>query len=236
MKEIIVPVPVQDEGSIQVNKRVVEEFITNPDFPFLISFPRTGSHWLRMIMELYFETPSLVRIFYYKDAADFTCYHRHDEELDIKRKNVIYLYRHPVDTIYSQLNYYKENGDDRKRIEYWANLYGRHLAKWLLEEKFTSKKTIITYEGMKKDMIKEFKKICGHFSAPFNREKLMPALKKVTKAEIKRKTIHDKQVINLSGSYQLGRKKFKENHSLFIMDHIYYVNKELKRYLTKQFS
>jgi len=230
MKEIIVPVPVQDEGSMQVNKRVVEKFITNPDFPFLISFPRTGSHWLRMTMELYFEKPSLVRIFYYKDATDFTCYHRHDEELDIKRKNVVYLYRHPMDTIYSQLNYYKQNVDDRKRIEYWANLYGRHLAKWLLEEKFTTKKTIITYEGMKKNMIREFKKICGHFSAPFNWEKLQPVSKKVAKTEVKRKTLHDKQVINLSDSYQLGRKKFKKDHLVFIMDHIYSVNEELKRY------
>ena len=42
----------------------------------------------------------------YKDAKTFTCYHRHDVELTISGcKNVLYLYRDPVDTIYSQIRY-----------------------------------------------------------------------------------------------------------------------------------
>jgi hypothetical protein len=221
-----------DMGSIQVNdKKTIEKFISNPDFPFLISFPRTGSHWLRMIMELYFQKPSLVRIFYYKDAADFTCYHRHDEDLTIQRQNVIYLYRCPVETIYSQLNYYQEDIYDRKRIMYWADLYGRHLAKWLLQEGFTTRKTVITYEGMKKHMEGEFKKICDHFSVTFDMERLQPALTKVTKTEVKRKTVHDRQVINMSHRYHLEKEKFGKDQSAFIMDCIFSVSKELKKFM-----
>lgn len=220
------------ERSIQVEQKVVERFIADPDFPFLISFPRTGSHWLRMVMELYFEKPSLVRIFYYKDATDFTCYHRHDEDLTIQRQNVIYLYRCPVETIYSQLNYYQEDIDDRERIMYWADLYGRHLAKWLLQEEFTTRKTVITYEGMKKHIQGEFKKICHHFSVTFNRERLQPALTKVTKTEVKRKTLHDRKVINLSAAYRGEKEKFKKGYSSFIMDCIYSANKELKKFIT----
>ena len=37
------------------NQDLINEYINKPDFTFLISFPRTGSHWLRNIMELYFE-------------------------------------------------------------------------------------------------------------------------------------------------------------------------------------
>ena len=157
----------ENGSSVHVNKRVVETFVANPDFPFLISFPCTGSHWLRMVMELYFGKPSLVRIFYFKGAGDFTCYHRHDEDLSIRRSNVIYLYRSPPDTIHSQLNYYQEDTRDRQRIAYWARCYGAHLAKWLLEETFTTHKTVITYEGMKNSMAGEFKKICLHFLSAY---------------------------------------------------------------------
>ena len=64
-----------NSNSYRVNQKIVNKFISDPDFPFLVSFSRTGSHWLRNIMELYFEKPSLVRAFYYKNAKDFTCYH-----------------------------------------------------------------------------------------------------------------------------------------------------------------
>ena len=81
-----------------VDKLFLAKVLSDPDFPFLISFPRTGSHWLRMLMELYFEQPSLVRVFYYKDNDNYLCYHHHDEDLKlVDKKNVIYLYRDPVD-------------------------------------------------------------------------------------------------------------------------------------------
>jgi hypothetical protein len=213
------------------DQKVIERFISDPDFPYLISFPRTGSHWLRMIMELYFEKPSLVRIFYYKNAKDFTCYHHHDEDLTLRRKNVIYLYRHPVDTIYSQLRYYKEDIDSLEQIRYWSELYGKHLSRWLVEENFTRKKTVLTYEGMKTGIYQEFKKICDHFSVTFNRERLQPALTKVTKTEVKRKTVHDRQVINMSHRYKIEKEKFGKDQSAFIMDCIYSVSKELKKFI-----
>ena len=127
--------------SLQINDRkVINNYISNPEFPFLISFPRTGSHWLRMLMEIYFEKPSLIRCFYYGNSQAYTCIHQHDVELLIERQHVIYLYRNPIDTIYSQLQYNVENLDDVSSIEYWSEKYGKHLSKWLFDEKFTTKK------------------------------------------------------------------------------------------------
>jgi hypothetical protein len=224
-----------DMDSIAVlDKKRIDAFVSKPDFPFLISFPRTGSHWLRMVMELYFETPSLVRIFYYKDAKDFTCYHRHDEDLNIERENVIYLYRHPVDTIYSNLYHYGESLDDKKRVQYRSNLYGLHLKKWLLEENFTTRKTIITYEGMKKDMDSEFQKICRHFSVPFEQGKLHEALCRVTKKEVQTKTTHDPRVINLSKNYLIKKEEFKQKQAALIMDCIYSVDPGLEKFIIVQ--
>jgi hypothetical protein len=217
-------------GSLAVEgEAVINSFISNPDFPWLISFSRTGSHWLRMLMELYFEKPSLVRIFYFKGAKDFTCYHRHDMDLDIKGiRNVIYLYRNPVETIYSQLNYYREDTNSMERIRYWAELYGRHLSKWLFKESFTIKKTVITYEGLKNDMHNEFRKICEHFGHSLDPEKLTVAARKVSKKDLKKKTRHDKQVVNLSGSYETSRERFRNEHGGFVMGCVYSQDQRLK--------
>ena len=48
--------------SVRVEAEVEKAYTANLQNPFLISFPRTGSHWLRMLCELYFERPTLVRL------------------------------------------------------------------------------------------------------------------------------------------------------------------------------
>ncbi len=223
-------------SSIQVNDHaLINKIISDSEFPYLISFPRTGSHWLRMVMELYFEIPSLVRIFYFKDATRFTCYHRHDDDLSVTRKNVLYLYRHPVDTVYSQMNYYCEDPFDTVRIEHWATLYGRHLRKWLIEESFTKKKTILMYEGMKKDMNQEFKKVCDHFNQIIDYEKLDKAVKTVTKEEVKNKTTHDQQVINKSIDYEKLRLAFAIKYGRKISEIVFNIDNRLENHLNIRF-
>lgn len=220
------------DGSTSIDDpEIIKTFTDNPDFPYLVSFSRTGSHWLRMVMELYFEMPSLVRAFYFKDATDFTCYHTHDMDLHLRRQNVIYLYRNPVETVYSQLRYYKENPDDEIRRRYWTNLYARHLSKWLVHEDFTTKKTIITYEGMKANMANEFAKVCHHFGSEFDLSRLETVLDSVSKSELKKKTTHDKQVVNLNVKYSEDRDIFIEKYSDQIYSDIYSVEPQLRRWL-----
>lgn len=217
--------------SIQIANEVVESNISDLDFPFLISFPRTGSHWLRMIMELYFEKPSLVRVFYYSNVTGFTCYHRHDEELNVTRKNVIYLYRSPVDTIYSQMAYCKEDLKNSERVVHWANSYGRHLQKWLLDEAFTTKKTILTYEGLTDDMASEFIKVCDHFNKAFQAERLFECVRKVTKCEVQNKTWHDPQVIDNSEDYAKNKELFVNENGKLIGNTIVALDSRLQNFL-----
>lgn len=205
------------DGSISINdKSVIEMFIANPDNTFLVSFPRTGSHWLRMLMELYFGRPSLVRVFYYPERNDYLTLHTHDLELDVERPNVIYLYRDPVDTIYSQLQYQKEDINDRERIAYWSDLYGRHLDKWLHQEAFTQRKTVVRYERLKANMLEEFSKICEHFNSTLDVEHLEAAAAQASKERVKEKTPHDPQVINLAQEYAAGRQRFRAEHGEFV--------------------
>jgi len=222
------------DGSVSVDDpEVVKAFTDNPDFPYLVSFSRTGSHWLRMIMELYFERPSLVRAFYFKDATDFTCYHMHDMDLKLRRENVIYLYRNPVETIYSQLCYYKEDLDDRERRQHWTNLYARHLSKWLVLDDFTRKKTVITYEGMKSNMHGEIKKICEHFRKYFEPAKLESVLKQVSKDELKKKTKHDQQVVNLTDVYRNEREVFLGKYENLIFDELFATEPTLEKFFRR---
>jgi len=217
------------------DKKLVSSFTDDPEFPFLVSFPRTGSHWLRLLMELYLEKPALVRAFYYKDAMDFTCYHHHDENLELSgRKNVIYLYRNPVDTVYSQMCYYNQKIDDEARIQEWSNLYGRHLKKWLVDEKSLVKKTILTYEGLNSDLHNEFSKLLAHFGETLDQERLDDVARQVSKSSLKKKTMHDKQVVNTSEAYSEQRGEFRLKYATLIFSRIYDVTTKLEEFLAEE--
>jgi len=231
LKKIISRVMRSDSSVLIDDPEVIKAFTNKSDFPYLVSFSRTGSHWLRMVMELYFEKPSLVRAFYFREASDFTCYHTHDMDLDLKRENVIYLYRNPVETIYSQLSYYKEDPGNEGRRGHWTNLYARHLAKWLVQENFSRKKTFVTYEGMKVSMECEFTKICRHFGEELDVLKLEAVLNKISKFELKKKTTHDKQVVNLTMEYENNRRIFSNKYSGQIYSKIFSCEPGLKRWL-----
>lgn len=186
----------------------IQKFINEVNNPFLISFPRTGSHWLRMMMELYFEQPSLVRVFYYKDRKNYLTYHTHDLDFSVYRKNVIYLYRNPAPTIYSQMMYNKENLYDIKRVQYWTRQYGKHLKKWLIDEQVSQHKTILKYENLVNDIDSEFLKLANHFGYSLNPAKLQQVVQQVSSKEVKKKTQHDRQVISKNDSYNNSRREF----------------------------
>jgi hypothetical protein len=138
--------------------------------------------------------------------------------LDVQRRSVIYLYREPVATTYSQLHYYQEDTDDLARIWYWADLYGRHLDKWLHSETFTTHKTLVTYEGMQSDLAGEFAKVVAHFGRSFDAERFAAVAARVTREEVKRKTPHDEQVVQLDPHYRDAREIFHAKHAQYVWD------------------
>jgi hypothetical protein len=201
------------ESTAVAETSIIEAFVGDPANPFLVSFPRTGSHWLRMVMELYFERPSLVRVFYYPGRHDYLTLHTHDMDLDVMRQNVIYLYREPVDTIYSQMSYEKDDLEDPERIRHWSDLYGRHLEKWLYTETFTARKTVIRYDRLRDTPEPEFAKICAHFGQTLDADRLAKAMSRVTKEKVKEKTPHDPSVITLGTGYEVTRQAFRQRHA-----------------------
>jgi len=131
--------------------------------------------------------------------------------------------------VYSQLCYYKESPHDHERRKHWTNLYARHLAKWLVHDDFTTKKTVITYEGMKSDMHGEIENLCRHFVRQFDPVKLDSVLSRVSKDELKRKTKHDRRVVNLSDAYRNQREVFRKQYGRLTLDELCAVEPSLEK-------
>jgi hypothetical protein len=195
----------------------INRFMQDPQNPVFVSFPRTGSHWLSMMLELYFERPRLTRTSLYPGRDDYFLLHWHDVKLNLKRQNVIYQYRDPVDTIFSQLMYDKDNIDDRSRIAHWADLYGQHLDKWLYQERFTTHKTVLFYDTMRQDTVSEVTKAIEHFAVPVNHERLQFVVEHFSsKHAVKRHVTGNDQVINRMPNYENLRQGFRSGHTDFV--------------------
>ena len=185
----------------------------HPDLPYLISYPRTGSHWLRMIMESYLKIPCLSRGFLVDRTSSFWATHGHDKEvqLNLPKGPVIYLYRNPVDVVYSELIY--DFGSAEDHVESYAFTYKRHLIKWLgLAEKYPKKIHSLTYEDLKRNACQEIGLLLGFLKYHIDDDLIKESIKGITKSRVNSSTVHDPKVINNSNTYQENKRIFKERN------------------------
>lgn len=206
--------------------RLVQERLMDPDFPVLISFPRTGSHHLRFLMECYFEKPSLPRIFYYKKARSFTCCHMHDlippdSPAGIERKRVIYLYREPVASIHSVMRYYDEDLDAIQRIDHWSQVYRDHLKKWLLDERSSEEKILLRYEEFQKDPGASFQKLASFFGERWDPERFERIHESSGQEKVASRLPDNPSIIGNAKERRAERSKFEERAGARIREHIF---------------
>ena len=218
-------------SEMTANSAIVSQALEDPWFPVLVSFPRTGSHWLRMMMELYFDRPTLVRAFYFLQSRDYLAFHTHDLDLKTQRKSVIYLYRDPVDTVYSQLKYHGRSLDDAEAMQQWCVLYGKHLSKWMIGDCYSERKTIITYERLRNSLWEEFGCVVEHFGKELDKQKLASVANQVTRDEVKDRTRHDPQVISRERTYSESREEFRNSYGAKVLDLVLAQDKGLGRYI-----
>lgn len=196
---------------------VIDAFASDPNNTTMVSFPRTGSHWLRMMVELYFERPTLTRNFYWPDSRDFILIGTHDLDLDVERRVVLYLYRDPVETIYSLIRYYRDDPADPAQVARWLPLYVDHLGKWLVDERFTSRKTVVRYDRLRSDPFAEFTKVIQHFGGDVDRRRIEGVVAQVTKDAVRAKVgADDPQVIPVAADYLALRSRFDEQFGALI--------------------
>jgi len=185
-----------------------------------------------MFLELYFEQPLLKTTFFFHDRTDYLLLHAHDKNIDVERKNVLYLYRDPVETIFSQLSFYHEDTNDLDRIEYWTDLYGKHLAKWLHQEEFTRRKTVLRYDYLKSNPNYEFGKAIRHFETQVNEVRLSRILTKLTKTTVKKTAFYQPRAVNISKYYEKTREIFKREH----VDRVWEILLRDREYLKDDFA
>lgn len=191
----------------------IDRFLQAAESIVLVSFPRSGSHWLRMMMELYFDRPTLTRSFYKHNNKDYLLLHDHDMDFTLERQNVIYLYRNPTDTIFSQLNYYQEDENDLARISFWVEQYGKHLSKWLFDENSSRHKLILNYEELQREPLTQLQKLAEFYHVPFDSVRAQECVDSVSKKTVRQKTEwHNAQVQNVALDYAQRRDVFREKY------------------------
>jgi hypothetical protein len=217
------------------------EFLKKRSNPIFVTYPRTGTHWIMTCLEEYFNQPVLFDSYTNNevDVSKVLIVQTHDNEarhpswrpfLSIIRSNVIVSCREPVDAIFSWIFLSVDESkklNKKERVTRRALKYKAYINKWIRFEKFTERKTIISYSNLVKDFNKEFSKAIVHLGGIVDNKKINIVKEKVTKEFVKAKYPAD---ISNVPDYENQREEFyKEFGDLIITimgdSHIFCVNK-----------
>ncbi len=205
--------------------------------PAFITYPRTGSQWLEAVMERYFDRPCLRErraTLIDPNRTDWLFFHDHDIDLKLEHDNVLYLYRSPVETVYSFLTY---RFHSTRRKSWWGRWrqrndrpvtpekvcemslqYRDHLEKWLLSP--NRARATVRYELLQKNPKDEFKRICDFFDLPFDPERVEATFaaasrERMVAVAVKKRALSESL---LSEEYKMGRGEFTERYGSVVRD------------------
>lgn len=215
---VIIPDPIPHDNQQKIGNPKDSEF---KDLTLFVSFPRTGSHWFRQILELYLERPSYTASFYYKNKP--WGFHTHATNINGHRfryhnslpednwKGFLYLDRiDKCKTIYSLIKFMGW-GFDQQRIVGISNDIDNHRKKWI---KFISSYggAYITYEDIK---TKNFERLDGVVKLingeSLNMERMSFIIDYLSKKKVLDAIAGDKRVVKLGDSYQ---EEYKEKSKI----------------------
>jgi hypothetical protein len=203
----------------------------NYDFPRLVSFPRTGSHWFRYVMEVAIEQPAIVSSYYYPNPDKCWGLHIHDRWLDNKDvpptrnlKNVIYLFRDGIDTVYSMLRYDKTipdnwDGTRSETIDYEVQAatlqYKEHLERWRFKRDDIERCLEVRYENLMKHPKQVFQEVFNFLGLEVSDEKLEYAINDATKEKIDSLIVDRHAMDKFSAYHPSHHKNMKDRFSFF---------------------
>lgn len=194
-----------------------------PDgLPWLISFPRTGSHWLRMVLELYFDRPMLTRHFFEHDSNEMLLCHAHDRELTLAPNGpVIYLHRGPVSTVFSELTYH--HGPEAtelpdEAVDATADHYRRHLRHWLGDEGSVRPGCVVAYEWLLDRPVEAMAQVIAFFGGVFDADRLERCRTHVTHRAVAERSQYEPRVMDQRADKDLRRELFRYRHAGRILE------------------
>lgn len=187
----------------------------NPDAVAVVGFYRTGTHWLCRLIQEYFGRLIVNRGRNFGAAMPPWGFFHHDA---LRRmgapRQVVYLYRDPVDTMFSwsqMLDTWEYTWDN---IRSGAEEYGKHLAHWLAPG-YAGRLAAVRYECMRED----FPRICLLVDQEVDGGRLDYVLTRA--AEERRMTTREhnrKWVFPLGPEYASARAGFRSEHTAFVWE------------------
>jgi len=182
-------------------------FLENPRSPWLISFPRTGSHWLRMILESYTRRPLQPVSFFEHESDDYLLRHEHDYEFKQWPGRLIYLYRDPVPTVYSQIRFHDADPFDAHFVELWSTFYRLHLTHFAVRPH--DDRILVTYESMKDDLVEAVAPVLRFLDVSIDEAGLRKVAAETDKRKVDSRT-KDPRVISKRSDYDHSRQRFAD--------------------------
>lgn len=198
------------------------------DIPYLVGFPRSGNHYVSVCLEKYTDNQSPISNYRGLAGRSLTVYRihagefrgTHDLNMDARFRNVIFLYRNPVDTLYSYCRYMNILPDEEhigQEADFWVN----HTMKWMFTETYSRRKVILCYERLLADFCCEFGRLLDFFGIGKDEERMRQIRQSTTKEEIKALVDRkDDKVINVTKEYGMAKKEFVETFGPIIMERI----------------
>ena len=205
--------------------------------PLFVSFPRTGAHWINCVMELYFDRPRLRQrrtTFLDRTRTDWRWFHDHDENLDLHQPKVLFLYREPIATIFSNLNYERQHAKaaalawwfyakpetEAEAVRRHCYAYRSHCEKWLLSE--SRARTVVRHDNFLTHRAEEFGRICEHFGEPLDHERIEQAFQTVTPEALVARAGNTAEMGShmLGQDYRARRREFEAQWGDFIREQV----------------
>ncbi len=214
---------------------IAYEVPTTCAVPYLVSFPRTGSHWLRSFLELYFDRPLLTRSFYRHESTDFLLLHSHDLGADRvrERRDTIYLYRSIVSTVFSQLTY--DHGPEAPNLSAAqvlevAEQYRKHLRAWLLGGNEGLRLHVVAYEWLLDRPAEVLAGVIEFLGGEPEKDRIMRIWPTITHESVRERSTYEPRVISTSPDTHLRRELFRYRWGDPIIAH-FRVDRELTEVL-----
>lgn len=193
---------------------------TNFDTSFtqLVSYPRTGSHYVRIVIEDCTGYPCAPTSFLGNEGVKPWGFHLHDrivgkgdEGVVSGFDKVIYLYRNPVDTIFSHIKY--QGTEDWISI---ASEYKMHLLRWLHNHSDCKSVLVKNYDDILRNPVRHFNDILNYINFEVDKNRLSTAIGRTTIGRVKALTDKiDNKVVSDShfdGKYVIDKSVFISNH------------------------
>lgn len=197
------------------------EFDAVPDgLPWLVSFPRTGSHRLRVVLELFFDRPMLTRHFFEHDNDDWLLIHDHDDRLTLEPNGpVVYLWREPVPTVFSQMTYLHGPGIDawtEDQVRSVCDAYRGNLSRWLGDDPPRRPGVVVTYEAMSADMPSALVPVIGFLGGRPDADRIRAIEARVTEDLVASKSAYNERVMDTGDDKARRRDAFSDRFGAMI--------------------